>query len=333
VNARLEVSVTPGQPATVRAGSPGDPSRWAAGHAGELSRLSLAHGAVLIRGLGVTSAPDLAGIRAALGYQQAGLTEHFAERKQLAPGVYSAPDWAADREQCLHHEQGYGIDFPRVLLMACLARASTGGALLLGDTRTALGHLPAGLEKRFRADGWLLERSFRPHFGLQWPAAFGVSTPEEAESFCARRLIGCAWQPDGVLRAGQRRSAIIHHPLTGEACWFNDVAFFSRWSVDPEERQVLLSAFGADGLPFDTWFGDGEPITEEDWRGVLGAYDAVLYRADWRDGDVLLMDNILTAHGREPYQGRQEVAVAPAGTVPLTGCRPTVAPAAVRCGG
>lgn len=328
MSAQLEVSVAAGRPATVRAGAAGDPPRWAAGHAGELSGLMLAHGAVLIRGLDVTTAGDLAGIRDALGYERASLTEHFAQRAELADGVYSAPEWGADREQCLHHEQGYGVDFPRVLLMACLARARSGGAMLLGDTRAVLGHLPPGLNERFRAEGWLLERNFRPHFGLQWPAAFGVRTPQEAESFCSGRLIGCAWQPDGALKARQRRSAIIHHPVTGEACWFNDVAFFSRWSVDAVERDVLLSAFGPDGLTFDTHFGDGGPVTEPDWRGVLDAYDAVLCRVPWHVGDLLLVDNVLTAHGREPYTGHQEVAIAPAEMVPLMDCRPTVAPTA-----
>lgn len=326
MNAPLDATIAAGQPVTVRADRDGDPLRWARAHRQELSGLVLAHGAMLVRGLGLTAAADLAEIRAGLGYRQAPTRERFAERTELAAGVYSAPEWAANREQCLHHEQGYSISFPRVLLMACLAAADTGGALLTGDTRAALGHLPPRLAERFRGEGWLLERNFRQHFGLQWPAAFGVRTPEEAERFCAEHLMSCAWQPDGVLHAIQRRSAIIHHPVTGQACWFNDIAFFSRWSVAEEERQVLLSAFGPRGLPFDTRFGGGDPITEEDWRALLDAYDAVLCRVRWRAGDLVLVDNILCAHGREQYSGRWEVAIAPAEPVALADCRPTVAP-------
>jgi hypothetical protein len=328
----IEVGAPGGCPVTIRAdGAAGAPG-WAAGRREERSRLLLAHGAVLVTGLGLASAAGLARVRDALGLRPAAVREQFAARSELADGVYSAPEWAADREQCLHHEQGYGVDFPRVLLMTCLAAPDAGGALLLGDTRAVLGALPPGLAARFRAEGWLLERNFRPHFGLPWPAAFGAATPEQAERFCAGRLIGCAWQPGGGLRTSQRRSAIIHHPVTGEACWFNDVAFFSQWSVNAVEREVMISAFGPHGLPFNTWYGGGEPLAEADWRSVFGAYGQVLRRVPCREGDLLVVDNVLCAHGREPYSGRWQVAVGPAETVALADCGPTVAPAPGRGG-
>jgi alpha-ketoglutarate-dependent taurine dioxygenase len=115
----------------------------------------------------------------------------------------------------------------------------------------------------------------------------------------------------------QRRAAVVRHPGTGEDCWFNDVAFFSQWSVDAEEREVLLAAFGPDGIPYNTSFGNGGPLGEPDWRRVLDAYDAVMSRVEWRAGDVLVLDNLLTAHGREPFTGDWETAVAPAEPVGL----------------
>jgi alpha-ketoglutarate-dependent taurine dioxygenase len=306
---------------------PGDPAARAAEHREELAKLLPEHGAVLISGLSLSSAADLAGVRQALGYRPARPREHFAERHELADGVWSPPSWPADREQCLHHEGCYGVDFPRVLLMTCLVPPQAGGELLLGDTRQVLARVPPPLRERFRAEGWRFERNFRPHFGLQWPAAFGVATPADAERFCAERLIGCAWRPDGVLHVAQRRPAVVRHPETGHECWFNDVAFFSQWSVDAEERRVLLAAFGPAGLPFSTAFGGGDPLSEPDWRALLDAYEAVMCRVPWRPGDLVVIDNVLTAHGRTPYSGRLLVAVAPAETVSLAECRPAVPPA------
>lgn len=304
-----------------------DPPRWAADHRDELSALLLEHGCVLVSGLAVRTAEALADVREALGLRTAALHEQFAERRDLGHGVYSAPHWPADREQCLHHEQGYGIDFPRVLLIACLVPAQTGGAMLVGDTRAMLDQLPPDLVERFRATGWLLERNFRPYFGLPWSAALGVSTPEAAEKICAARLVGFSWESDGALHLVQRRSSVVSHPVTGAECWFNDIGFFSQWSVDAEERQVLLKAFGDRGIPFNTRFGDGEALSEPSWRRVLDGYDAVMRRLQWQAGDLLLIDNVLCAHGREPYTGDWELAVAPAETVALAKCSPTVTPA------
>jgi len=284
----------------------------------------LAHGSVLVSGLGLRSAEELAAVRDELGLRSASLHEQFAERRQLADGVYSEPVWAADREQCLHHEQGYGIDFPGLLLITCLTKAEAGGAMLLGDTREALDHLPPELLARFRATGWLLERNFRPHFGVPWSTALGASSPDEVEKICSERLIGCTWEPDGALHLTQRRSAIVRHPVTGAECWFNDAAFFSQWSIDTEERQVLLKAFGDHGIPFNARFGDGEAISEEAWRSILDGYDAVMRRVTLQAGDLLVVDNVLCAHGREPYTGTWELAIAPTQAVSLADCSPTV---------
>lgn len=309
----------------MRAEPGADPVRWMLGHREEQSELLLARGSVLVSGLGLRSAEELAGVRDALGLSSAAMHEQFAERRHLADGVYSAPFWSADREQCLHHEQGYGIDFPRVLLIACLTPAQTGGEMLIGDTREALERLPPDLVARFRATGWMLERNFRPHFGVSWSTAFGASDPDEVEKICAERVIGRTWESDGALHVTQRRSAIISHPITGQECWFNDVGFFSQWSVNAEERQVLLKAFGERGIPFNTRYGDGEAISEESWQNILDGYDAVMRRVTWQPGDLLLVDNVLCAHGREPYTGDLELAIAPAETVSLEDCSPTVA--------
>ncbi|HEX6755378.1 MAG TPA: TauD/TfdA family dioxygenase [Mycobacteriales bacterium] len=321
----LAVTVPPGRPATVAGSGPG----WLAAHAEDVAAAVLEHGALLVTGLAVGSAADLGAARDALGLTPAAWHEQFAQRRELAAGVWSAPEWAADREQCLHHDEAYGVDFPRLLLMTCLTPAASGGDLLLGDTRAALRALPAALADRFRAEGWVLHRTFRPHFGLPWSAAFGTDDPTAVEKTCADRLIGCSWADGGVLHTGRRRSAVVRHPVTGAECWFNDVAFFSRWSVPAEERELLLGAFGDGGLPFDTRFGDGGEIDEPSWRAVLDGYDAVLRRVRWQPGDLLLLDNVLTAHGRAPFTGPWEVAVAPADPVPLAACRPTVPPAPV----
>ncbi len=89
---------------------------------------------------------------------------------------------------------------------------------------------------------------------------------------------------------------------------------------------MLLNAFGDRGIPFNTRFGDGEPISEASWRSIMDGYDAVVRRVPWCAGDLLLTDNILCAHGREPYTGSWELAIAPTETVSLAECSPAVLP-------
>ena len=303
----------PAAPAVIELdGATGGPG-WIREHAGRVLRLVAEDGAVLVRGLpvsGPAGPTGLAAVRDALGLAPAGLAEEFAARADLGDGVYQGADWPGDREMCLHHERSYGVDFPRLVLMACVRPAGSGGATMLADTTAVLRELPADLADRFRAEGWQLVRNFRPHFGLPWSVTFGVTAPVDVERVCAERRIDCEWLRDGALRTVARRDAVVRHPLTGEECWFNQVAFFSQWSIDPVERNILLSTFGPHGIPFNTAFGDGEPITEEQFRAILDAYDRVVHRVHWRAGDLLVLDNVRTAHGRDPYTGEREIVVA-----------------------
>jgi uncharacterized protein YndB with AHSA1/START domain len=98
--------------------------------------------------------------------------------------------------------------------------------------------------------------------------------------------------------------------VTGRRCWFNQVAFLSRWTMDPEVRDFLCDMYGPDGLPFDTRYGNGDPIDEDVVRRINDVYEANTSPVVLAAGDVVLVDNIRTAHGREPYEGDRQVVVA-----------------------
>ena len=260
----------------------------------------------------LTSPAELAHARSEMGLLPFEPQELFAPRADLGDGVYSAPEWASDREMCHHHEGSYGITFPDVLLMTTLHAPDGGGVLLLADTAAVLSALPAEFAARFRRHGWLLTRTFRPYLGLPWRTAFGTADRDEV---CARldaRKIEYAWAKDGTLTTRQHRPAIVAHPVDGAECWFNDIAFFSQWALDQAERDVLLKTFGPEGLPFNTFAGDGTPLSPEDFQTLLDAYDAAGRRVPLPPGELLVVDNVRTAHGREPYTGRWDLAVAPA---------------------
>jgi Taurine catabolism dioxygenase TauD, TfdA family len=272
-------------------------------------------GAVLVEGLSVSTPASLADARDALGYNGVGGLERYAPTVDLGGDVYSAPEWGADREMCLHHEQAHRRILPRVLLMACAEAASAGGEMLIGDTRAVLEQLPAALTEHFRRAGWMLERNFRPYLGLPWTVAFGRSEPTELDRYAMSEGIELHWRTDNSLHTRQRRPAILRHPLSGDECWCNDVAFFSQWSVDDVERKLLLSSFGPAGIPFNTEFGDGTPLGAEQWQELIDAYESATIRVPLGEGDLLVIDNILMAHGRAPYTGHRQILVAAADPV------------------
>ncbi len=82
---------------------------------------------------------------------------------------------------------------------------------------------------------------------------------------------------------------------------------------DVPDRDV----YGGDGLPFNTRFGNGDPINADIVQTINEAYEAHTARERWEAGDLLLVDNIRTAHAREPFEGPRDVVVAMADPVHL----------------
>jgi alpha-ketoglutarate-dependent taurine dioxygenase len=319
-----DLDITPGRPPLRRAETGGDAAGWAARHRSALRAVVAEHGAVLVRGLGLRDENDVGAVFGELADALLTEREAFAPRELRGDGVHTSTKWPANQPMCMHHELSYRVEVPGLLLFACLVAAADGGATGLADAPTVLTALPPELVARFEREGWQLVRNFNDDIGASWAEAFGTEDPAAVEAYCRENAIEYAWQPDGGLRTRQRRAAVVPHPVTGERCWFNQVAFLNEWTLAPEIREYLVDEYGEDGLPFTTRFGDGAPIGEDVVALLNEVYAAHTVREPWQDGDLMLVDNLRTAHDRQPYTGAREI---------LVGLADPVRPAPVPTGG
>jgi alpha-ketoglutarate-dependent taurine dioxygenase len=320
----FELQRVPGRPPLLQVDTPADAPGWAAEHRGALRAAVAEHGAVLVRGLGLRDAAQVGAVFGRLADDLMGEVEAFAPRQALPGGVHTATKWPANQQMCLHQELSYTLEFPGTMMFACLVAPASGGATVLADAAAVLDALPRELVARFEREGWLLTRTYDDEIGASVAEAFGTDDRAAVERYCRANGIAFRWEPDGRLRTRQRRSAVVRHPVTGRRCWFNQVAFLNEWTLDPDVREYLVEVYGADGLPFTTRFGDGDPIGEDVVALLNRVSEAHTVREPWRAGDLLLVDNIRTAHGREPYTGAREVLVGLADRVRLADCAPTV---------
>ncbi|MCN9243419.1 TauD/TfdA family dioxygenase [Streptomyces sp. RY43-2] len=306
----LEVALQPGKPATLQVDSPGDAPGWAARHREALRARVTEHGAVLVRGLGLREPAQVGAVFAGLAGELMTEREAFAPRESYGPGLYSSSTWPPNQPMCMHHELSYTLEVPGLMLFACLTAADEGGATGVADAEQMLQALPTTLTERFEREGWLLTRSYNDEIGASLTESFGTEDRAAIEQYCRSRAIDFTWQSDGSLHTRQRRSAVVRHPVTGRRCWFNQIAFLNEWTLAPEVREYLVDVYGEDGLPFNTRFGDGTPISEDIVQQLNATYEEHTRREPWRPGDLMLVDNIRTAHSREPYSGERQVLVA-----------------------
>src|SRR5438445_10602481 len=285
---QLQADRQPGKPPMLQTEAAGGAPRWVAEHRDALRALVAEHGSLLVRGLGLRDAAETEAVFRKLG----GLMterEAFAPRRSYANGVYSSSKWPPNQPMCMHHELSYALQFPGLMLFACLMAPTTGGATPVADSPTVLRALPTELIKRFEKVGWLLIRNYNDDIGASVADAFGTDDRRAVEDYCRANAIKFEWQPDGALRTWQRRSAVVHHPLTGQPCWFNQIAFLNEWTMDPEVREYLVDIYGEDGLPFNTRFGNGDAIGADIVQLINEVYEGNTARERWHGGDLMLV--------------------------------------------
>ena len=318
-----DVDLQPGKPPVLLVAASEDAPGWAAEHADALRALVAQHGSIMVRGLGLRDATVAGDVFRRLATGLMTEKEAFAPRHTYAEGVYSSSKWPSNQPMCMHHELSYTLEFPGLMLFACLCAPTDGGGTGVADSRAVLDALPTEMVERFEREGWLLTRSYNDEIGASLTEAFGTEDRGAVEDYCRANGIDFEWQPDGGLRTRQRRSAVVRHPVTGQRCWFNQIAFLNEWTIDPEIREFLVDMYGAEGLPFNTRFGNGDPIGADVVELLNQVYVDHTALEPWQSGDLMLVDNVSTAHSREPFEGPREVLVGLGNPVNLATCAPT----------
>jgi alpha-ketoglutarate-dependent taurine dioxygenase len=301
----------------IRVEPTGDAPNWAAEQRDGLRAVVAEHGSVLVRGLGLRDADEVGAVFRRLAGDLVTEREAFAARQAYSDGVYSSTPWPPNQPMCMHHELSYSLDVPSLMLFACLVPPTVGGATAVADSPTVLDALPAELVERFERDGWMLTRGYNSEIGTSIAESLGTDDPDAVAAYCRANAIGFEWRPDGGLYTEQSRAAVVRHPVSGRRCWFNQIAFLNSWTIAPEVREYLVDTYGPDSLPFDTRFGDGDAITEDIVQLINQVYEANTVREPWQAGDLMLVDNIRTAHSREAFEGPREIVVGMADAIRL----------------
>jgi alpha-ketoglutarate-dependent taurine dioxygenase len=287
-----------------------DAFEWATAHPAEIRQRLLASGAVLFRGFGIES-PERFNAFVRIFHRKLLDYEHGSSpRRKVLGNVYSSTEMPPSERIPLHNEMSYTTRWPLKLWFYCHRASPVGGETPLCDSRAVYRRLPVDLRERFATRGVMYVRNYLPGFHPTWQEAFQRDQRADIEAFLTARAIDFEWLDDDRLRTREVCQAIANHPLTGEPVWMNQAHLFHVSSLRPAVREALLASFSLDDLPRNACYGDGSAFAPDELATIRDAYGAEALVFPWRAGDVLLVDNMLMAHGRNPFSGPRQVLVA-----------------------
>jgi alpha-ketoglutarate-dependent taurine dioxygenase len=263
-------------------------------------------GALLFRGFQVNSIEKFQLFMTYFGNDVLEYKLRSSPRYAVGEKVYISTKYPQEYIINMHSESSYSPLHPNKIVFCCIVPAVNGGETPIADNRLVLNHISERTKKKFESLGVKYRRFFSNDVGLSWQEAFQTDDRHVVENECRKVQINFEWENQNDLVLTWNKKAIWNHPQTQERVWFNHAFFFNRHAPGQED---LDFAIDHNRLPNNTFFGDGSEITKEEIIEISEAYKKSTIEFKWEKGDVLLLDNMLMSHGRNPFKGDRNIIV------------------------
>ncbi|GAC1405956.1 MAG: TauD/TfdA family dioxygenase [Burkholderiaceae bacterium] len=266
-------------------------------------------GAILFRGYDLINAEEFNVFVKTLTPRLLEYAGGTSPRTRVKNNVYKSTEYPAEYEIAMHNEMSYHERWPDFVYFYCAVAPADRGETPIADSRKVLASLSPELVAAFEQGGVSYRRNLlasQTSFG-SWQRTFETEEPELVEEFCRERQIDFRWGEHGTLHTREARPALRTHPLTGERVWFNQAHM---WHISNAPGMGDAQDVDPDELPMTVTHIDGTPIAPAWLQEIRAAYRTHSMQFSWQPGDVLLMDNMLMAHGRRAFSGPREILVA-----------------------
>jgi len=264
------------------------------------------YGAILFRGFKINNVAKFEKISDLFKSNTREYQFRSSPRFTVGKNVYTSTSYPMDSVINMHSEASYSpYKDIKYAIFCCIQPASKGGETPIADNRKILSLLSETTKNKFLERGVKYMRFLRKNAGLSWEEVFQTSDKKEVEEECRRTNMNFNWKDEDSLQLIWTKPAIWKHPNTREFLWFNHSYFFNEFTFQKE-----FSSFSpSNGLPYNSFYGDGNEISQKEMEEITAAYENSTIQFPWQKGDVLFLDNMRSSHGRNAYEGRRKVLV------------------------
>jgi len=296
---------------------------WLKANRKTLDNLLLDFGALVLRGFAFKTAEDFNQFTALYEPYSGGYVAGASPRSTVVGNVMEATRLDGRFLIWLHQEMAYLPNWPSHIAFFGRKVPEHGGATIIGDMREFTQRLPNDVREAMEKHGVRGVRNYAPlgegaHVARHvddkgWEDGFGTTDRAEVEGICASMGIKPIWNDNGSLTVVTVTDAFTAHPVTGERFYrsnlhtngrtyahFGDNGGNTDWD-EARKRQAHHTGYT---------LGNGESLTPEQATEIEDTVDSLIRRWQWQDGDIMLVDNLQVAHGRDPFVGDRETLVA-----------------------
>jgi alpha-ketoglutarate-dependent taurine dioxygenase len=286
-----------------------DLPEWAGRDKAFIEKSLLKHGAILFRGFNVESAAEFESFAASL------CPELFGEygdlpREEVSGKIYGSTPYPSDEAILFHNESSHMHRWPMLIWFCCIKPAEQGGETPIVDCRKIYQQMGPTLRDRFEQKGLMYIRNFTDDLDVSWQDFFHTRDRTAVGDYCRKAAIDFEWRQGNGLRTREICPAVINHPQTAEKVFFNQLQLHHMSCLAPAVRESLLSMMKEEDLPRNVYYGDGSAIEDAVMDELRELYWKTAVSFSWQAHDVLMVNNMLVAHARNPYVGQRKIVVA-----------------------
>lgn len=249
-------------------------------------------------------------------------------RDKIKGGIYTSTEAPPSIKIPLHNELSFVKNYPKHIYFYCQIAPEQKGETIIGDARKILKEIHPDVRKRFSEKGLkyvscyykdsfvmkMLNRFQRSH--RSWLDVFEVDDKAQVEKLCRENEFEFKWNQNDWIQISQTRPSTLVHPETKEEVWFNQVHLY-----DFNPRLLGIGRYIGAKLFYcrdhmklhEVSYADQTKIARDDLYHILDVLDANTIYFPWKRGDVLVLDNVLSMHGREVFSGKRRILTAMTG--------------------
>lgn len=270
------------------------------------------HGAIKFQGIQIDSPDSFQYIMNAISDEFSSYIDGNSPRIKVMDNVYTSTEYPNTQKITMHNELSYSNKWPSKLIFCCIVAPPVQGETLIVDGRKVLNEMDASFVDEIREKGVTYIRNLHNGMGLgpSWQNTFETTEKEEVEKHCEKLNIEYEWKSNDSIRLIQKRKGTLVHEATNEEVWFNQIDQFHPLHLGEKLYKELRRLYkNTYDLPMFVEFGDGTEITEDRIKHILSTMDSLTIEPKWQQGELLLIDNELVCHGRNPFEGERKILV------------------------